>query len=34
VDQGFSRVHHIVGGFEAWQRDELPIQTIWVSVAA
>lgn len=34
VDQGFSRVHHIVGGFEAWQRDELPIQTTWVSVAA
>ena len=28
VDQGFSRVHHIVGGFEAWQRDALPIQTI------
>ena len=28
VDQGFCRVHHIVGGFEAWQRDALPIQTI------
>ena len=27
VEQGFSRVHHIVGGFEAWQCDELPIQT-------
>lgn len=25
VDQGFSRVTHIVGGFEAWQRQRLPV---------
>ena len=25
VDQGFSRVSHIAGGFEAWQRNALPV---------
>jgi len=27
VDQGFSRVTHIVGGFEAWQQQGLPVNT-------
>jgi len=25
VDQGFSRVSHIAGGFEAWQQNALPV---------
>ena len=25
VDQGFSRVSHIAGGFEAWQQKALPV---------
>jgi thiosulfate sulfurtransferase len=27
VEQGFSRVNHIVGGFEAWQQHGLPVDT-------
>ena len=26
VDQGFSSVHHIVGGFEAWQKAGMPTE--------
>ena len=25
IEQGFSRVHHIAGGFEAWRQHELPV---------
>jgi thiosulfate sulfurtransferase len=28
VEQGFSRVHHIVGGFEAWQQHGLPVEKV------
>ena len=27
VEQGFSRVNHIVGGFEAWQQQGLPVNS-------
>ena len=28
IEQGFSRVHHIAGGFEAWRQHELPVEKV------